>query len=78
MRDSELRRVTGKKKLLLVVDLDHTVLNSARFLEVAPEERAYLSTTYLGPNSVSSSKKTVGMYQLHLRLRESIGADYLF
>lgn len=62
MRDSELRRVTGKKKLLLVVDLDHTVLNSARFSEVPPEERIYLSTTYLGgPKSVNSSEKTVGM-----------------
>lgn len=61
MRDSELKRVTAKKKLLLVVDLDHTVLNSARFSEVPAEERIYLSTTYLGPNSVNSSGKTVGM-----------------
>lgn len=61
VRDSELRRVTGKKKLLLVVDLDHTVLNSARFSEVPAEERIYMSSAYLGPNSVNSSEKTVGM-----------------
>jgi len=61
VRDSELRRVTGKKKLLLVVDLDHTVLNSARFSEVPAEERIYLSNTYLGSNSVNSGEKTVGM-----------------
>lgn len=63
VRDSELRRVTSKKKLLLVVDLDHTVLNSARFLEVPPAERVYLSNTYFGPNSVNSSEKTVGGQQ---------------
>lgn len=61
MRDSELRRVNAKQKLLLVVDLDHTVLNSARFSEVPAEERIYVSTTYLRPNPPSSNETTVGM-----------------
>lgn len=34
VRNAELRRVNKTKKLLLVVDLDHTVLNSARFADV--------------------------------------------
>jgi hypothetical protein len=46
---------------LLVVDLDHTVLNSARFSEVPAEERIYLSTAYLRPNPINSSETTVGM-----------------
>ncbi|XP_024385583.1 RNA polymerase II C-terminal domain phosphatase-like 4 [Physcomitrium patens] len=60
VRNAELRRVTGKQKLLLVVDLDHTMLNSARFSEVPAEERIYLSTTYLRPNSTNCSAATVG------------------
>ena len=60
MRSDELKRVTGKKKLLLVVDLDHTMLNSARFIEVSPEEEAYLAATYLGPEHVPNSEATTG------------------
>lgn len=61
MRGFELKRVNAKQKLLLVVDLDHTVLNSARFSEVPAEERIYLSTTYFRPNPVNTSEDTVGM-----------------
>ncbi|KAG0631953.1 hypothetical protein M758_1G293200 [Ceratodon purpureus] len=63
VRDSELKRVNAKQKLLLVVDLDHTVLNSARFSEVPAEERIYLSTTYLRPNPPNSNETTVGEQQ---------------
>jgi hypothetical protein len=61
MRHDELRRVTSKQKLLLVVDLDHTMLNSARFMEVPQEEEAYLAAAYLGPNAATSSAATVGI-----------------
>lgn len=61
MRRDELRRVTSKQKLLLVVDLDHTMLNSARFMEVPQEEEAYLAAAYLGPNAATSSAATVGI-----------------
>ena len=61
VRDSELRRGSATQKLLLVVDLDHTVLNSARFSEVPAEERIYLSTTYLRPDPINSSETTFGM-----------------
>lgn len=61
MRCDELRRVTLKQKLLLVVDLDHTMLNSARFSEVPQDEEAYLAAAYLGPNAASSSAGTVGI-----------------
>jgi RNA polymerase II C-terminal domain phosphatase-like 3/4 len=48
------------QKLYLVVDLDHTMLNSARFVEVPPEEELYLAATYLGPAPASSSEVTTG------------------
>jgi hypothetical protein len=65
VRNAELRRVTGKQKLLLVVDLDHTMLNSARFSEVPLEERTYLSTAYRGPNPNSNNGAHVGMESNH-------------
>lgn len=34
-RQDSLRRVLGSKKLLLVLDLDHTLLNSTRIDEVS-------------------------------------------
>ena len=71
LRDAELRRVTGKQKLLLVVDLDHTMLNSARFTEVPVEERMYLSTAYHGATAYPNNNngENVGMksnHQCHL------------
>ncbi|KAG0611489.1 hypothetical protein M758_7G144200 [Ceratodon purpureus] len=63
VRNAELRRVTGKQKLLLVVDLDHTMLNSARFTEVPLEERTYLSTAYHGSNSNNINGACVGQQQ---------------
>lgn len=68
MRGAELRRVTGKKKLLLVVDLDHTMLNSARFSEVPVEERTYLSTAYHGENLNNNNAANVGMESNHRQL----------
>eukprot|EP00249_Psilotum_nudum_P013762 c24495_g1_i1 orf=821-2596(-) len=46
MRYDELKKVLAKKKLYLVLDLDHTMLNSARFIELPPEEESYLISTY--------------------------------
>ncbi|XP_002965594.2 RNA polymerase II C-terminal domain phosphatase-like 4 [Selaginella moellendorffii] len=47
VREDELRQVLGKRKLFLVLDLDHTLLNSARWMEVFPDETAYLEHTYM-------------------------------
>ncbi|CAM6087114.1 unnamed protein product [Calypogeia fissa] len=46
MRRDELKHVMHKQKLYLVLDLDHTMLNSARFIEVLPEEEAHLAACY--------------------------------
>lgn len=46
MRRDELKHVMLKQKLYLVLDLDHTMLNSARFIEVHPEEEAHLAACY--------------------------------
>ncbi len=34
LRSDELRRVLAQRKLLLILDLDHTLLNSARVQDV--------------------------------------------
>eukprot|EP00897_Mesotaenium_endlicherianum_P005564 jgi/Mesen1/5035/ME000025S04437 len=46
-RDEQQRVVMQQQKLYLVLDLDHTLLNSARFCEVSHEDAAYLESTYL-------------------------------
>jgi RNA polymerase II C-terminal domain phosphatase-like 3/4 len=47
LRESDLKKLLPKQKLYLVLDLDHTLLNSARFIDVLPEEEAYIMSTYL-------------------------------
>eukprot|EP00250_Pteridium_aquilinum_P022100 c25301_g1_i1 orf=498-2045(-) len=48
IRSNELEKILSKRKLYLVLDLDHTLLNSARFVEVTFDEDAYLRSVYLG------------------------------
>lgn len=47
IRSNELEKILSKRKLYLVLDLDHTLLNSARFVEVTFDEDAYLRSVYL-------------------------------
>ena len=42
-RQQELRRTLGSRKLLLVLDLDHTLLNSSRDSELLPQQREQLN-----------------------------------
>jgi RNA polymerase II C-terminal domain phosphatase-like 3/4 len=42
LRDKDLKSLYRHKKLYLVLDLDHTLLNSTRFMDILPEEK-YLS-----------------------------------
>ncbi|KAK9806049.1 hypothetical protein WJX73_008855 [Symbiochloris irregularis] len=43
LRQRELKRVIASRRLLLVLDLDHTLLNSTREVELSPELRETLS-----------------------------------
>lgn len=60
MRSNELEKVLSNKKLYLVLDLDHTLLNSARFAEVPSNEESYLhylfnrNSSCLGPAGVET------------------------
>ena len=47
LRESDLKKLLPRQKLYLVLDLDHTLLNSARFVDVLPEEETYITSTYL-------------------------------
>ncbi|CBI21670.3 unnamed protein product, partial [Vitis vinifera] len=38
LRDTDLKNLLRHKKLYLVLDLDHTLLNSTRLLDITPEE----------------------------------------
>lgn len=38
LRDKDLKNLLCQKKLYLVLDLDHTLLNSSRFLDITVDE----------------------------------------
>eukprot|EP01018_Ginkgo_biloba_P006681 Gb_03795 [translate_table: standard] len=67
LREDDLKKLLPKQKLYLVLDLDHTLLNSSRFVEVSPEEESYIASTYLTgiPNSESEMGDTTrSLYKL--------------
>lgn len=45
LRDRDLKSLLRRKKLYLVLDLDHTLLNSARFMDITVEEEYLRSQT---------------------------------
>ncbi|KAF6147892.1 hypothetical protein GIB67_014472 [Kingdonia uniflora] len=45
MRRADLKSLLQKKKLYLVLDLDHTLLNSTRFLDISPDEGFLMNQT---------------------------------
>ncbi|KAI5064813.1 hypothetical protein GOP47_0019508 [Adiantum capillus-veneris] len=66
IRSNELEKILLRKKLYLVLDLDHTLLNSARFIEVTSDEDAYLQAVYMVKESISPElRKETGLYNLH-------------
>ncbi|XP_057873270.2 RNA polymerase II C-terminal domain phosphatase-like 4 isoform X2 [Cryptomeria japonica] len=66
LRNNDLKKLLPRKKLYLVLDLDHTLLNSARFVEVPHEEAAYVTSTYLKGVSNAESVGETGrsLYRL--------------
>jgi len=45
LRNRDLKNLFRQKKLYLVLDLDHTLLNSTRLVDVIPEEEYLLGQT---------------------------------
>lgn len=43
LRDTDMKKLFRHKKLYLVLDLDHTLLNSTQLIDLNPEE-VYLTT----------------------------------
>ncbi|XP_020519618.1 RNA polymerase II C-terminal domain phosphatase-like 4 isoform X2 [Amborella trichopoda] len=60
LRATDLKNLYRRRKLYLVLDLDHTLLNSTRLVDVSPEEEAYLNATYLNKETSSSNGDTSG------------------
>ena len=44
IREVDMKRILAERKLLLVLDIDHTLLNSAKFSEISFEDLNYLRT----------------------------------
>ncbi|MCO5604205.1 hypothetical protein L7F22_058367 [Adiantum nelumboides] len=66
IRSNELEKILSRKKLYLVLDLDHTLLNSARFIEVTSDEAAYLQAVYMVKEDRAPELcKGYGLYNLH-------------
>lgn len=66
IKSTELQKILLKRKLYLVLDLDHTLLNSARFIEVTSDEDAYLKAVYTVKEDTSPEQhKENGLYNLH-------------
>ncbi|GAQ89081.1 RNA polymerase II c-terminal domain phosphatase-like [Klebsormidium nitens] len=69
LRKDDLQKLLAQKKLYLVVDLDHTLLNSTRMAEVPDSDAAYLRsayspTTVFPPAAAPSANEDDLLYQL--------------
>lgn len=65
LREKDLKNLLQHKKLYLVLDLDHTLLNSTRISDISAEEE-YLKDTLPGVTSFFSFY--VSYYLLHLHV----------
>ncbi|KAH7286304.1 hypothetical protein KP509_32G000100 [Ceratopteris richardii] len=64
IKRTELQKISARRKLYLVLDLDHTLLNSARFMEVTSDEYTYLQAVYLSKEITSDQCKETGLHSL--------------
>ncbi|MCO5580894.1 hypothetical protein L7F22_034767 [Adiantum nelumboides] len=66
IRSNELKKLLLRKKLYLVLDLDHTLLNSTTFYEVTPKEDALLRAAYgVDANTTLELHKDMDLHTLH-------------
>ncbi|MCO5597585.1 hypothetical protein L7F22_051664 [Adiantum nelumboides] len=65
IRSNELKKLPLRKKLYLVLDLDHTLLNSTRFSEVTPKEDAHLRAAYGVDANMTQLHKDMDLHTLH-------------
>ncbi|XP_011078409.1 RNA polymerase II C-terminal domain phosphatase-like 4 [Sesamum indicum] len=68
LRDKDLKNLLRHKKLCLVLDLDHTLLNSARLPDITVEE-GYLSQRDALPDALKSSLFRLDRMQMMTKLR---------
>ncbi|XP_011079425.1 RNA polymerase II C-terminal domain phosphatase-like 4 [Sesamum indicum] len=73
LRDKDLKNLLRHKKLCLVLDLDHTLLNSARLPDITVEE-GYLSQRDALPDALKSSLFRLDRMQMMTKLRPFVHA----
>ncbi|KAL3824623.1 hypothetical protein ACJIZ3_020652 [Penstemon smallii] len=69
VRDKDLKKLLGQRKLYLVLDLDHTLLNSARLLDITVEEGYLHGQGDALPDSLKRSLYRLNWMQMMTKLR---------
>ncbi|KAL6532748.1 hypothetical protein OROGR_013708 [Orobanche gracilis] len=69
LRDKDLKNLLRNKKLYLVLDLDHTLLNSTRLPDITEEERYLNGQRDALPDTLRSSLFRVDWMQMMTKLR---------
>lgn len=64
LRGKDLSQLLNYKKLILILDLDHTLLNTARFIDLCPEEEYLLHQADSSTGPDRSIYKLPGMHLL--------------
>ncbi|KAH9602286.1 hypothetical protein KSS87_015447 [Heliosperma pusillum] len=72
LRESDVRSVLGRKKLYLILDLDHTLLNSSRLDDISSEEEYLLSRTDSLQDISKGSLFLLDMMRMMTKLRPSV------
>ncbi|KAK6151454.1 hypothetical protein DH2020_014089 [Rehmannia glutinosa] len=69
LRDKDLKNLLRDRKLYLILDLDHTLLHSARLLDITVEEGYLHNQTDALPDNLKSSLFRVEWMQMMTKLR---------
>ncbi|XP_031473757.1 RNA polymerase II C-terminal domain phosphatase-like 4 isoform X1 [Nymphaea colorata] len=64
LRNADIKNLLSRQKLYLILDLDHTLLNSTRLADISPQEEAYVTETYLKRQSDASRGDTAMLFRL--------------
>ncbi|CAN6439786.1 unnamed protein product [Victoria cruziana] len=64
LRNADIKNLLSRRKLYLILDLDHTLLNSARVADVSPQEEGYVSERYFKHQTDASGADTGMLFRL--------------
>ncbi|KAG9156622.1 hypothetical protein Leryth_006602 [Lithospermum erythrorhizon] len=72
LQDKDLKNLLSNKKLILVLDLDHTLLNSTRFADITPEERYLTDHKDTLPDAIKDSLFRLDFMYMMTKLRPNV------